>query len=198
MFEIEKVDLRVKYTREWTFEAFSKLLEEKSFNDIKISEIIEKAGISRATFYRNFSSKEDIVVIKVKTFFNDFYMEILPKFLANEPQDEAYLVQMFFNRIEEENKLIDTVIKSNLEYLMVEGIFNIIDDFNQKFYKRVKASRVTAIYTMDIVASSAWTLLSRWHKTGRQESAQKLAKIYLSAFRNVYLALFDDKTLIGD
>ena len=47
MFEKEKVDARIKYTREWTFEALHKLLEIKPFTDIKISEIIDKAGISQ-------------------------------------------------------------------------------------------------------------------------------------------------------
>lgn len=105
---------------------------------------------------------------------------------------------MFFKRIDEEEKLVDTVIKSNLEYLMIEGILNIISSFSDRFYTLVASSKVTEAYTMDIVASSAWTLLSRWHKTGKKETASKLAKIYLSAFRNVYYALFDDKSLIGD
>jgi len=46
MFEIEKIDMRVKYTREWTFEALYKLLQDKKLGDIKVSSIIEKAGIS--------------------------------------------------------------------------------------------------------------------------------------------------------
>ena len=60
MYQNEKVDMRVKYTREWTFEALYRLLETKKYENIKISEIINKAGISRATFYRNFSTKDDM------------------------------------------------------------------------------------------------------------------------------------------
>jgi hypothetical protein len=198
MFSNEKVDMRIKYTREWTFEAVVKLLEVKEYNDIKISEIINKAGISRATFYRNFSSKEDIVRIKVSSFFHDFYEEIIPHFYKENPEDELYLIQMFFKKIDEDEKLIDTVIKSNLEYLMVEGIHFLIINFSQEFYQLVRSSKITQDYTIDIVSSSVWTLLSRWYKTGKKESVNKLGKIFLSAFRNVYLALFDDKSLIGD
>ena len=38
------------------------LLKEKDFEDISIVEIIKHAGVSRNSFYRNFSSKEDILV----------------------------------------------------------------------------------------------------------------------------------------
>ena len=72
MFSIEKLDMRIKYTREWTFEALYKLLENNEYDKIKITDIITKAGISRATFYRNFSTKDDIVKLKVKMFFEFF------------------------------------------------------------------------------------------------------------------------------
>ena len=198
MYSNEKIDMRIKYTREWTFEAFNKLLDYKEMNDIRISEIIEKAGISRATFYRNFTNKEDIVKLKVKSFFNDFYQDVASKYLTLDPIDEAFIVQRFFKRVDEEEKLIDTVIKCNLEYLMVEGIYELINYFGETFFSFVKTSKISVEYTLDIVASSAWVLLSRWHKKGKKETPQRLAVIYVNAFKNVYYALFDDKSLIGD
>jgi hypothetical protein len=134
----------------------------------------------------------------VHAFYNVFYNDIISYFLTNDPEDETFLIQEFFKRIDEEEKLVDTVIKCNLEYLMVEGILDLINTFKDAFYQLVKTSKISELYTMDIVASSAWTLLSRWHKTGKKESPSKLAKIYTTAFRNIYLAIYEDKTLIGD
>jgi hypothetical protein len=82
--------------------------------------------------------------------------------------------------------------------MMIDGIYGIITNFKDLFYSRVQTSKKAEKYTMEIVASSAWTLLSRWHKTGKEESAQLLVTIYLSAFKNIYYAIFDDKSLIGD
>ncbi len=196
MYENEKVDMRVKYTREWTFEALNKMLELKEYNNIKISEIIEKAGISRATFYRNFQSKDDVVKLKVKFLFSSFYDDMYSYYKHNTPYDEIALLVAFFKKIDEEEKVIDTVIKTNLEYLMVDGILEIINYYKDRFYELVKTNKRTEDYTMDIVASSTWTLLSRWHKSGKVESSKQLAKIYLSAFRNVYIALFKDREQI--
>lgn len=41
--------------------ALLKLLNEKSISDITISEIISEAGGARASFYRNFASKESVI-----------------------------------------------------------------------------------------------------------------------------------------
>ena len=37
------------------------LLEDKSFEKISVSELVERAGIGRVTFYRNFSNNEEVL-----------------------------------------------------------------------------------------------------------------------------------------
>ena len=44
------------------FTALMLLMEQKDFDDITITEIAKKAGVSRMTYYRTYSSKEDILI----------------------------------------------------------------------------------------------------------------------------------------
>ena len=198
MFTNEKIDMRVKYTREWTFEALVRLCTSKAYNDISISEIINKAGISRATFYRNFDSKEDIIEKKALQLFNDFYTDIIDYYKENQPENELFLIQAFFHLVDEQETFIDLVIAANVEYVMTYHIYRIITAHNKMFYPLVKTKKKTETYTMDLVASSVWAILSRWHKTDKQETADELAKIFMGAFRNIYFALFEDKAQIGE
>ena len=41
--------------------ALFELLKEKSISEISITEIIVKAKVARASFYRNYSSKESVI-----------------------------------------------------------------------------------------------------------------------------------------
>lgn len=52
------------------------LMEEKSLADIHISEIVSRAGVARSSFYRNYSSKEDVFVTLIRDILNGFYQEI--------------------------------------------------------------------------------------------------------------------------
>lgn len=50
-----------KYVEEYIISALFKLMERKTYESISITEITNKAGVGRISFYRNFDSKEDIV-----------------------------------------------------------------------------------------------------------------------------------------
>ena len=41
--------------------AFLKLLEDHRFSDITVTDVVERAGVARVSFYRNFSSTADIL-----------------------------------------------------------------------------------------------------------------------------------------
>ena len=49
------------FLRECMFTAFMQLLQEKPIDAITVTQITERAGVSRMAYYRNYNSKEDIV-----------------------------------------------------------------------------------------------------------------------------------------
>ena len=55
--EEEKLDPRVKRTRNLILQAFSELLAEKGFESISVLDVTEKAQVNRATFYDHFVDK---------------------------------------------------------------------------------------------------------------------------------------------
>ncbi len=55
--ELEKLDPRVKRTRQSLVQAFMGLLAEKGFQPITVQDITERAGVNRATFYAHFADK---------------------------------------------------------------------------------------------------------------------------------------------
>ena len=61
------------------------LMEKKPLKEIKISELCKKAGVGRVSFYRNYSSMEEILVHYLKKCTDDWWVEFSKK-----PQDEFY------------------------------------------------------------------------------------------------------------
>jgi len=57
----EQIDLRIRRTHKFLQEAMIELITEKGFDAITVGEIAERAMINRATFYRHYQDKYDLV-----------------------------------------------------------------------------------------------------------------------------------------
>lgn len=56
--------------------ALLKLLKEKSISEISISEIIRVAGVARASFYRNYATKESVLTTLITDILEDYRSNI--------------------------------------------------------------------------------------------------------------------------
>ncbi len=56
-----KPDPRVRRTQKLLRESFLELVLEQGFEAVRVSEIIERAEVNRATFYRHYRSKRDLL-----------------------------------------------------------------------------------------------------------------------------------------
>lgn len=54
-------DARAKRTRQRVDAAFVQLLLRRPYGDIRVSDIVRKAGVGRATFYAHYSTKDDLL-----------------------------------------------------------------------------------------------------------------------------------------
>jgi AcrR family transcriptional regulator len=64
-----KPDRRVRQTRETLGDALVNLMHEKPFEEITVQHILDRAGVSRSTFYTHFSDKNDLFLSDVEEFF---------------------------------------------------------------------------------------------------------------------------------
>src|ERR1700690_720814 len=64
-----KPDRRVLHTRETLGDALVNLMHEKPFEEITVQHILDRAGVSRSTFYTHFSDKNDLFLSDVEEFF---------------------------------------------------------------------------------------------------------------------------------
>lgn len=64
-----KQDRRVRHTWDTLGDALVNLMHEKPFEEITVQHILDRAGISRSTFYTHFSDKNDLFLSDVEEFF---------------------------------------------------------------------------------------------------------------------------------
>lgn len=92
------------------------LLQDKPIDQISVKEIVEKAGVNRSTYYRHFSTKQDVV----RCFYQHRLDEYLTRVSAN-ISARAYFTGMFesFLRYKKELILLD---QRGLSFLLLEEL----------------------------------------------------------------------------
>lgn len=73
------MDRRQKKTRQAVYDAFTRLLEKKSYSNITVQEILDEANIGRSTFYAHFETKDELLRALCAEIFEHVFSEDLEK-----------------------------------------------------------------------------------------------------------------------
>lgn len=95
--------------KECIYTALLQLMEIKSYESITITDIVKRAGVSRMAYYRNYSSKDDILVNKLDEMLYCFQN----KLLENPPISEMEFWCSFFIEFQK-SPFIEALVKANL------------------------------------------------------------------------------------
>ena len=107
-------------TKNSIIESMFILLNDHKINEIKISEIVKKAGISRASFYRYYNTKEEII----EDAFNSQIELIKNSLTKNLEKDWLTII----NGFRKNKSYIDAIFKAGYSILL-------LDIFNRQFEK---------------------------------------------------------------
>lgn len=72
----------VEQSKQWLSEALIELMKTKDYQDISITEIAQKAELSRKTFYHSFKNKEAVINYLCDQLFDQYFQ----KLVKQEPQ----------------------------------------------------------------------------------------------------------------
>lgn len=145
-------------------EALLLLLKKKEYKDISITEICKKAGVTRMSFYRNFESKEDILLKKVRTVTDGFLKESAISYKNDTAS--SYFVKLF-THMKQQKKLCAALNKAGLMHAVK-------DEFDRVFLNAYRG--VYDEYKSLFLAGGIYNVFLFWFLNGCRDDPWILAK----------------------
>ena len=155
-------------------DAVFSLMREKSFSDITVTEIIKTAGVARATFYRNYSTKESVVTTIID--------EVLNQFADGKDYSEIDCMQ--FAHVEKALKMFREYGHYTLG-LYNSGFATLYLERLNSFHEAVAGvmpQNSAEKYAVYIYMGALFNTAIKWLQGGCREEASEVAEVFCKQF----------------
>ncbi len=155
--------------RESIEKALILLMEEKEFDDITITDITKRAGVSRVTYYRNYSSKEDILTGYLYNVVTDFYIALKDYDAVTQTTD---LWMTLFQKVREHSQEIVLLMKAGYA-----------DELLNSYIRGINANLSGPEENPDLYYSNCYwvgalhSMTKEWIRCGMREPISKMVDI---------------------
>ena len=157
-------------------EALVKLMSEKKFTDITVTDVVNRAGVSRASFYRNFSSTKDILDSFLDNMVEHFKKNALPVITSqNEQEWRSFLFRYIFFANDHQKELIPGET-SNISILLFK-----ITGAAQELSSSHKFENIKEKYSIFSRFTIINSVIINWIMDGQQETPEEIVD-YLMSF----------------
>jgi len=175
----QKQDRRVRRTRDRLGDALISLMHEKPFDDITVQDVLDRARVSRSTFYTHYTDKDDLLMSDAEDFFEGISMALS---VHGDISDRVLPVREFFAHVSQERKFINALSASgklvdNMELArghFARGIQRRLAELPRG--RGIPASARPAIAFA--LAGSLLSLMTWWLDHGARESPARMDELF--------------------
>ena len=105
----KKTDARVRRTRDALGDALVALMQKKAFETITVQDVLDRAHVSRSTFYSHYSDKDDLLMSDAEEFFESISMALS---VHGDKSDRVFPVKEFFTHLSDVQPFFKALVKS--------------------------------------------------------------------------------------
>ena len=175
----KKTDARVRRTRDALGDALIALMQEKAFETITVQEVLDRAHVSRSTFYTHYSDKDDLLMSDAEEFFEALSMALSAH---SDKSDRVFPVKEFFTHLADVQPFYKALVKSgkfqeNMELArghFARGIERRLSELPRA--KSIPANERSAIAFTH--AGALLSLLAWWLDRGMREPPEQMDELF--------------------
>lgn len=162
---MKKTNTSNDFLKDCMADALFILLRQKPLENITIQEITSLANVGRVTYYRNFTSKEDVLNFKL----DKLMTEWVEKEMKTKDITLNQLALKFFQFFSLNKEIVQTLIQSNLSLLLLKQLIDKLTIYG--------TPKQIGYYEQIFISFGLCGIILTWMDTGMKESPEEMGKI---------------------
>lgn len=160
-------------------DALIQLMAEMPFDKITIKDIAEKSGLTRQTFYHNFSSKEEVLSYNIDILFAKYF-----EFVSQNNIDDVENIIWFYFRFWQENvDFLKLLMENNLTHILLYKYPEYFKKVKGIFMNNKNMTDAECEYIYAFISGAVVNTLTVWVRDGQQLTTRELAALVMQIIK---------------
>ena len=166
-----------QFVKECIYTSLTTLMENQEFRDITITDITRKAGVSRMAYYRNYSSKEEILT----GYLDELFQIYLSGLIEHDQIDAHQFTYKFFVYFRQHKTLILNLIRADLSLLILNRFDKYLFSIFEKLINRYPPTTSDTLY-IHFLAGGLYKILIEWIENDLKESDEEMTSFMVRQY----------------
>ena len=161
-------------SKQQIIDALLALMEKYPYSEISVKQIVLETDLVRKTFYRNFSSKDDVLNAYINQEIYEYTRALLEK-----PEEPLTVI---FEFCEKNRKLLSILHKNNMLYLLLLRLNEVIPVINdttdmEKNPFKLLIGELEPDYLIAFNVGAIWNVIFKWVDRGMTEPLEDVKAV---------------------
>ena len=187
------MDKRQEKTIKAIYDAFTKLINNKDYDEITIQDILDESSVGRSTFYCHFKTKNDMLLKISNDIFEHFFSNSLKEEKSHDFSkdllfDYKHLITHILYHLYDERDLIKGIFLSKGNTLFIEEFKRHLFAFADSYFKNYpyrKENDLPLPLKKDLLVESFISILKYWISDNFLESPEQITDYFITIFKSM-------------
>lgn len=159
-----------EFMQECLYTALMELLKKSTLEQISVSRLCEVAGVSRMTYYRNYSTKAEILYAHMDESFQKYYLKLKEKKNLTLYDVSLYYFQTFLGP---DREFIQVMVNAGHSAIMMDKFYRYLEDV----LSLLTVLEDKSPYFRSFLAGGLYKLSLDWFQGGADLSPEEMAHL---------------------
>lgn len=182
------MDKREEKTIKAIYSAFTKLINEKDYDDITIQDLLNEANVSRSTFYAHYKTKDELLLSVSNHIFEHVFSKTLQEekthdFSKDLILDYRHLIEHIFYHIRDEKELFEGILSNKVNALFLMEFRNQLSKFVTSYFANypMTNSFIPLELRKSLAIEEFIVVLKYWVKNEFKENPEEITEFYIKS-----------------